>query len=255
MENTPNPSMPREASNEHEELRLEPVQEHKSSQQDVTTEKTSENSSEDLVKPQERSIRGFRWFLVCFAIFSANLLFGLDNTIAADIQGAVSDAFHDTERLGWLGVGFTLGSAAGILPLGKAYGIFDNKWVFISCLLNFSAASALCGAAPTMNALIVGRVWAGFGGAGMYLGTLNLSTALVLPKEQPLYVGITGFVYGSGCILGPVVGGLLADSSATWRWVRFEGLPLFYCGVPAMDYSFIGHNSTNMRKKHYRASI
>ncbi|KAI0877922.1 major facilitator superfamily domain-containing protein [Hypoxylon argillaceum] len=237
MENTPNPSMPREASNEHEELRLEPVQEHKSSQQDVTTEKTSENSSEDLVKPQERSIRGFRWFLVCFAIFSANLLFGLDNTIAADIQGAVSDAFHDTERLGWLGVGFTLGSAAGILPLGKAYGIFDNKWVFISCLLNFSAASALCGAAPTMNALIVGRVWAGFGGAGMYLGTLNLSTALVLPKEQPLYVGITGFVYGSGCILGPVVGGLLADSSATWRWGFYLNLVIF--GVTAPIYLFV----------------
>ncbi|KAI1154389.1 major facilitator superfamily domain-containing protein [Nemania diffusa] len=221
MENTPNPSMPQ----------------HKSSQQDVTTEKTSENSSEDLVKPQERSIRGFRWFLVCFAIFSANLLFGLDNTIAADIQGAVSDAFHDTERLGWLGVGFTLGSAAGILPLGKAYGIFDNKWVFISCLLNFSAASALCGAAPTMNALIVGRVWAGFGGAGMYLGTLNLSTALVLPKEQPLYVGITGFVYGSGCILGPVVGGLLADSSATWRWGFYLNLVIF--GVTAPIYLFV----------------
>ncbi|KAI0466494.1 MFS general substrate transporter [Xylaria cf. heliscus] len=200
--------------------------------------KSSENSSDEgIMKPQERSIRGFRWLLVCFAIFSANLLFGLDNTIAADIQGAVSDAYNDIERLGWLGVGFTLGSAAGILPLGKAYSIFDNKWVFISCLLNFSAASALCGAAPTMNALIVGRVWAGFGGAGMYLGTLNLSTALVLPKEQPLYVGITGFVYGSGCILGPVVGGLLADSSATWRWGFYLNLVIF--GVTAPIYLFV----------------
>ena len=26
-------------------------------------------------------------------------------------------------------------------------------------------------------------------------------------------------VYGVGSILGPVIGGSLADSSATWRWV------------------------------------
>ncbi|KAI5860473.1 MFS general substrate transporter [Durotheca rogersii] len=187
--------------------------------------------------PQVRSVRGLRWLLVCLSIFSANILFGLDNTIAADIQGAVAETYHNTEQMGWLGVGFALGSAAGILPLGKAYGIFDNKWVFISCLLNFAAASALCGGAPNMNAMIVGRVWAGFGGAGMYLGTLNLSTALALPKEQPLYVGITGFVYGSGCILGPVVGGLLADSPATWRWAFYINLVIF--GAMAPIYVFL----------------
>ncbi len=49
--------------------------------------------------------------------------------------------------------------------------------------------------------------------------TLNLVTVTSTPKEQPFYVGMTGFAYGSGCILGPIVGGSLADSSATWRWV------------------------------------
>ncbi len=118
----------------------------------------------------ERTVRGIRWILICAAIFSANILYGLDTTIVADIQGAVSETYDNVTQLGWLGVGFTLGSTVAILPLGKAYGIFDAKWVFISCLVNFAAASALCGAAPNMNAMIVGRVWAGVGGAGMYLG-------------------------------------------------------------------------------------
>jgi hypothetical protein len=117
-----------------------------------------------------RAIRGIRWFLVCAAIFSANLLYGLDTTIVADIQAPISDTFQNVAQLGWLGIGFTLGSTVLILPLGKAFGTFDNKWVFIACLLNFAAASALCGAAPNMDAMIVGRVWAGAGGAGMYLG-------------------------------------------------------------------------------------
>lgn len=40
----------------------------------------------------------------------------------------------------------------------------------MASLTVFAAGSALCGAAPNMNALIIGRVIAGAGGAGMYLG-------------------------------------------------------------------------------------
>jgi hypothetical protein len=118
----------------------------------------------------ERTVHGVRWLLICVAIFSSSVLYGLDTTIVADIQGAVSETFGDVTQLGWLGVGFTLGSTVAILPLGKAYAVFDVKWLFIGCLANFAAASALCGAVPGMSAMIVGRVWGGVGGAGMYLG-------------------------------------------------------------------------------------
>lgn len=118
----------------------------------------------------KRQVTGFRWCLVCMAIFFGNILYGLDTTIAADIQASVSETFNNVTQLGWLGVGFTLGSTVAILPLGKAYARFDNKWVFIGCLTMFGAGSALCGAAPTMSLMIVGRVWAGAGGAGIYLG-------------------------------------------------------------------------------------
>lgn len=131
--------------------------------------KEGELVSEDASVPQ-RNIRGLRWVIVCIAVFSANILYGLDTTIAADIQGPVAATFNSVDQLGWLGVGFTLGATALILPLGKAYGIFDTKWLFIGCVTTFAAGSALCGAAPNMRAMIVGRVWAGAGGAGMYLG-------------------------------------------------------------------------------------
>lgn len=45
----------------------------------------------------------------------------------------------------------------------------------------------------------------------------NLVMATSTQREASLYVGIIAFVYGAGCILGPVIGGALADSSATWR--------------------------------------
>lgn len=71
-----------------------------------------------------------------------------------------------------------------------------------------------------MNALIVGRVIAGVGGAGMYLGLLNLISINTTIRERPAYIGGTGVVWGAGTILGPVIGGAFADSAATWRWVR-----------------------------------
>ncbi|KAM0253663.1 hypothetical protein ACHAQJ_007175 [Trichoderma viride] len=150
-----------------------------SNQQHTIPDNLLSNNNADNLSPEKpsdkRPITGWCWFLICIATFSANLLFGLDTTIAADIQGAVSTTFSNVTQLGWLGIGFGLGSTVAILPIGKAYAMFDTKWLFIGSLLNFAGGSTLCGAAPTMNALIVGRVWAGCGGAGMYLGNTDNS--------------------------------------------------------------------------------
>lgn len=158
----PSSNMPNDLEKQPEPLQLDETS------RDQSIDRSGTSSPK---QPQrERQIRGLRWFLVCVAIFSANFLYGLDTTIAADIQAAVSEEYDNVSQLGWLGVGFGLGSTVAILPLGKAFGAFDTKWLFIACLVMFAAASALCGAAPSMNAIIVGRVWAGAGGAGMYLG-------------------------------------------------------------------------------------
>lgn len=76
-----------------------------------------------------------------------------------------------------------------------------------------------------MNALIVGRVIAGIGGAGMYLGNLNLLTINTTLRERPVFMGGVGIVWGAGTILGPVIGGSFADSGATWRWVSLSLSP------------------------------
>jgi hypothetical protein len=62
-------------------------------------------------------VKGFKWWLLLLAIYSTTFLYGLDNTIVADIQSAVLARFGDVEKLSWLGIGFPLGSIAVILPL------------------------------------------------------------------------------------------------------------------------------------------
>ncbi|KAM0130367.1 hypothetical protein ACHAO1_007959 [Botrytis cinerea] len=183
---------------------------------------------------QVRTVTGWKWVVICVGFYVATFLYGLDNTIAADIQSAVLGTYGDISKLSWLGTGFPLGSIATILTIGKAYGTFNVKWTHVVSVVIFIVGSAICGAAPNMNALIVGRVIAGVGGAGMYLGTLNLVAINTTITERPLYLGGVGITWGLGTILGPVIGGAFADSGATWRWAFYINLVIFAIAVPAL---------------------
>ncbi|PNP51376.1 hypothetical protein THARTR1_08026 [Trichoderma harzianum] len=131
-----------------------------------------------------RKITGIRWFLLRSALHATALLYGLDTTIAADVQSALIETFEDISQLAWLGAGFTLGSVAVILPYGALYSMFSLKYLYIEGVVLFELGSVLCGAAPSMNVLIVGRVIAGMGGTGLYLGVLNHISAFATREER-----------------------------------------------------------------------
>lgn len=100
----------------------------------------------------------------------ANFTKGLDTTVAADVQAQVFEDLGHIENLQWIGLGFPMASAATILTFTRGYALFDVKLLIMFSFFVFEIGSAVCGAAPTSSVLIVGRVIAGVGGAGMYLG-------------------------------------------------------------------------------------
>lgn len=55
---------------------------------------------------------------------------------------------------------------------GRIYSQFNSKWLYIFNIALFEIGSAICGAAPNMNAMIVGRIICGIGGSGLYIGVL-----------------------------------------------------------------------------------
>ncbi|MCJ1439056.1 hypothetical protein MMC27_008447 [Xylographa pallens] len=70
-----------------------------------------------------------------------------------------------------------------------------------------------------MAAEIVGRVFAGVGGNGMYLGCLTLIIVYTTEKEKAVYLAAIGIFWGLGTVLGPVVGGGFAI--VWWPWAFF----------------------------------
>ncbi|KAK0385481.1 hypothetical protein NLU13_6661 [Sarocladium strictum] len=184
------------------------------------------------VQETHRNIHGWRWAVAYSAMLSTTFLFALDNTIVGNIQPSIVKEFKTIELMPWIGTGFALGTMF-ILLWGKVYGVFNIKWVYIFNIFLFEIGSAICGAAPTIEALIIGRIIAGVGGSGMYSGTLTYVSVLCDQQEKPAYLAGSTVVWGVGSVLGPVVGGAFAGSSATWRWGFYINLPFGALFAPA----------------------
>lgn len=65
--------------------------------------------------PAGRQLRGISWILVVSSILTSTFLFGLDNTIVADVQPAIVSQFGSVDRLAWLSVAFLVGAASTTL--------------------------------------------------------------------------------------------------------------------------------------------
>lgn len=160
----------------------------------------------------------------------------------ANVQPAIVGQFKAVDRLSWLSVAFLIGAAGTNLVWGKVYSQFNIKWTYIATILFFEIGSAICGAAPNMDSLIVGRAICVISGAGMYVGLMTQLAVTTTIQERPVYVGGAGLVWGVGTVLGPIIGGAFTDSSATWRWSFYVNLcvgavcaPVYLFMLPNVD--------------------
>ena len=72
--------------------------------------------------------------------------------------------------------------------------------LFIIAILIFEVGSVVCAAAPSLKAFIVGRVICGLGGTGVYIGIMNIISALTSPKERAMYVSFPGAAWAIGAM-------------------------------------------------------
>ncbi|KAI3400547.1 hypothetical protein diail_2748 [Diaporthe ilicicola] len=181
----------------------------------------------------ERTIKGARWAIVVLSVLSSTFLYALDNTVTANVRPSMIETFGNrVEWLTWLSVSYPMGEV-GMNPLwGRLYNYFNNKALYLAAFFIFEVGSALIGSAQSIEAVIVGRAIAGWGGSGVYVGTMNILSAMTMESERANYLNYVGMCWCLGTILGPVVGGAFADSSATWRWAFYINLCIAAIAAP-----------------------
>ncbi len=170
-------------------------------------------------------------WLTAVAVMAATFMVVLDTTVVnvslPYIAGSLSATVNEAT---WALTSYVAANAI-ILPMtGWLASLVGRKRLLIGSVVGFTAASALCGLAPSLPLLILFRVIQGATGGVMQ----PMSQAVLLeafpPAERGKAMGFWGLGIVVAPILGPVLGGWLTDNYS-WRWVFYINIPIGVASV------------------------
>ncbi|GHE11230.1 MDR family MFS transporter [Klenkia taihuensis] len=119
------------------------------------------------------------------------------------------------------------------VPLwGKLADLYSQKLLVQGSLGLFVVGSLASGLAQDTTMLIAARVVQGIGAGGLTALVQIVMAAMIPPRELGRYAGIFGAVFAVGTVAGPLIGGLLVDTSwLGWRWCFFIGVPFSLAAI------------------------
>ncbi len=160
--------------------------------------------------------------VVALAAFMEVLDTSIANVALPHIAGNVG-ASNDEST--WVLTSYLVSNAI-VLPIsGWIANRFGRKRFFMSCIMLFTVASLLCGAAQGLGMLILFRVIQGAGGGGLQ----PMAQAILADTFPPAKRGLAFALYGITAIMaptiGPTLGGWITDNYS-WRWIFYINLPV-----------------------------
>ncbi|MCJ1302143.1 hypothetical protein MMC08_004946 [Hypocenomyce scalaris] len=152
-----------------------------------------------------------KFLAIIIGMYTSIFLVALDRTIIATAIPKITDEFNSIDDIGWYGSAYML-TAACFNPIsGRVYQLYSTKWVFLLLMVIFEAGSALCDAAPSSTAFIIGRAIAGLGSAGIFCGGMMIIIPLIPLHKRPIFTSISGMAFGVSSLLGPIIGRTFTD--------------------------------------------
>ena len=181
----------------------------------------TEPTPQDPPTAPERSRPALTALIVLTGVF----LSSLDLFIVNIAFPSISATYHgeSLSSLSWVLSAYTIVFAAALVPAGRWADRAGRKRAFLLGLAIFTASSALCAVAPSLDFLVGARVLQATGGALMLPTSLGLLLPAFGPARKGAAIGLWSAVGGAAAALGPPVGGLLVQVS--WRWVFLVNLP------------------------------
>src|SRR5436305_3435348 len=160
--------------------------------------------------------------IVCVGIFMLLLDITVVNVALPKIQRDLHSSFTDLQ---WVVDAYSLMLASIVLNAGSLGDLLGRKRVFLTGIVLFTIASALCGAATNPLFLNLARGAQGIGGAIMFAVSLALLTQEFRGPERGTAFGIWGATIGAAVAVGPLVGGALTQH-VSWQSIFLINLPI-----------------------------
>jgi EmrB/QacA subfamily drug resistance transporter len=163
-------------------------------------------------------------FLICAA---STYIVTLDLSIVNVAFPEIQKAFEGSTRaqLSWIVTAYNIFYAGLLVVAGKTADRVGRKQMFLLGTAVFGAGSILAGAAPTLNALIAGRVVQGVGGAIAAPAALGLLLGAFPPQRRTAVMAGFGSIGALGVASGPSLGAALITAT-DWRAAFLVNLPV-----------------------------
>ncbi|HEY1359412.1 MAG TPA: MFS transporter [Thermoleophilaceae bacterium] len=180
----------------------------------------------NLVPASAFESTGRRWptlIIVCLA----QLMIVLDVTIVNVALPSIQHDLHFSQtNLTWVVNAFLISFGSLLLLAGRLGDLAGRKRVFLAGLVIFTAASLVCGVAPSQGVLIGSRFIQGIGAAAQASVILAIIvTEFPEATERARAMSAYVFVSVAGGSLGLLAGGALTQT-LSWHWVFFVNLPI-----------------------------
>ncbi len=169
----------------------------------------------------ERTKRNLAVTGVMLVIF----LFAIDATIVSTAMPTIVAKLGGLELYSWVFSIYMLTSALTTPLFGKLSDLYSRRRLMLIGIGIFVVGSTLCGAAHSMEALIVFRALQGLGGGAIYALSFIVVGVLFSAEERARIQGIISGIWGVASVLGPLAGGIIVEHW-NWRWAFFVNLPI-----------------------------
>ena len=171
-----------------------------------------------------KSSPSVRWALASLSL--SMLMPSLDTSIANAGLPTLAQAFNASfQETQWIVIAYLLAITTLIVSVGRLGDILGRRRLFLGGIALFTAASLLCGVAPTLWLLITARAVQGLGAAIMMALTVALVGETVPKAKTGSAIGLLGTMSAIGTTLGPSVGGVLI-AGLGWRTIFLVNVPV-----------------------------
>lgn len=177
-----------------------------------------------------------RWLALAI-LLTGTLLPPLDFFIVNVALPAIRTDLQSSPAISQLVISMYAAAYAVTLILGGRLGdIFGRKRIFISGMIGFGLASALCGLAPEPEFLVLGRLLQGVTAAIMGPQSLATIHAIFPSGEKNRALSLYGATLGLASVCGQLLGGVLVSADLFglgWRSVFLINIPVILLAVPS----------------------
>lgn len=165
------------------------------------------------------------WLTLAAACLGLGMLMVDMFVVVVALPAIARDLSADLAALEWTVTVYQLMLAVLPMGMGRLGDLLGRRRMYLAGLGLFVGASAACGLAHSMGALVVDRALQGAGAAVMTPLSLAIVSGAFPLARRGMAIGVWQGVSAIGIIAGPVLGGLLVHGDQ-WRWVFLVNVPL-----------------------------